>query len=77
MENESAVEHFMKILPLKKAGADSTHSALIEWLERRISCATSVVGMVFDGAATLQERNLGFKHRTTLSLFTATPCHKL
>ena len=56
MENGSPVEHFMRILSLKKGTAESIYSTLIDWLmEKNAQCRKLV-------SECLRERNLEFKH---------------
>ena len=61
VENGSLVEHFMEILPLKKADAESI---LIDWLKKKNVQCHKLVGMGFDLMVLqhLQETNLEFKH---------------
>ena len=42
-----------EILPLKKADAQSVYSSLINWLKQRNIQISKLVGMGFDGAASL------------------------
>ena len=50
---ESGVqEHFIEILPLKKANAESIYSALVEYCRERNIQLGRPVGIRFDGAAT-------------------------
>ena len=52
VEDGKPVEDFFEILPLKKADVQSIYSSLINWLKRRNTQISKLVGMGFDGAAT-------------------------
>ena len=45
-------EHFIEILPLKKANAESIYSALVEYCRETNIQLGRLIGMEFDGAAT-------------------------
>ena len=45
-------EHFIEILPLKKANAESIYCALVEYCRERNLQLGRLIGMGFDGAAT-------------------------
>ena len=45
-------EHFIKILPLKKARTESIYSALVEYGREKNIQLGRLIGMGFDGAAT-------------------------
>ena len=55
--------HFMKILPLKKGNAESIYSALLDWLKKKNAQCRKLVGMGFDGAATLAGNKTGIQAR--------------
>ena len=59
VENGSPVEHFMEILPLKKADAESIYSVLIDWLNKKNVQCHKLVGIKFDGAATFAGKKSG------------------
>ena len=56
-------EHFIEILPLKKANAESIYSALVEYCREKKIQLGRLIGMGFDGAA-VQAANAtpGIKH---------------
>ena len=45
-------EHFIEILPLKNANAESIYSALVEYCREKNIQLGRLIGMGFDGAAT-------------------------
>ena len=63
VENGSPVEHFMEILPLKKADAESIYSVLIDWLNKKNVQCHKLVGIKFDGAATFAGKKSGVQAR--------------
>ena len=52
-------EHFIGILPLKKANADCIYSALVEYCREKNIQLGRRVGMGFDGAATFSGDKTG------------------
>ena len=52
-------EHFIEILPLKKANAESFYSALVEYCREMNIHLRKLVGMGFDGAATFSGDKTG------------------
>ena len=52
-------EHFIEILPLKKANAESIYSALVEYCRERNIQLGRLIGMGFDGAATFSGDKIG------------------
>ena len=54
-------EHFIEILPLKKANAESIYSALVEHCREKNIQLGKLIGMRFDGAATFS----GDKNRSS------------
>ena len=56
-------EHFIEILPLKKANAESIYSALVEYSRKKNIQLGRLIGMGFDGAATFSGNKTGFQRR--------------
>ena len=54
-------EHFIEILPLKKANAESIYSALMEYCREKNIQLGRLIGMGFDGAATFSGDKPEFK----------------
>ena len=54
-------EHFIEILPLKRANAESIYSALEEYCREKNIQLGRLIGMGFDGAATLSGDKTEFK----------------
>ena len=52
IEDGLPVEHFMEIVPLKKADAATIYSTLVDCLKQKNIQLSKLVGMGFDGAAT-------------------------
>ena len=81
VENGSPVEHFMEILPLKKADAESIYSVLIDWIKKKNVQCHKLVGMGFDGAATFAGSKSGvqarLKKNAPHAIFVHCHCHKL
>ena len=81
MEDGKPVEHFMDIIPLKKADAESIYSLLVDWLTKRNIQLGKLVGMGFDGAATFSGKNTGVQARlrenSPHALFMHCRCHLL
>ena len=74
-------EHFIEILPLKKANAESIYSALVEYCRENNIQLGRLIGMGFDGAATFSDDKTGVQRRLKeLSphvLFVHCHCHVL
>ena len=60
-EDGLPVEHFLKIVHLQKADAESIHSSLIECLKKKDLQVGRIMGMGFDGAVTFSGKNLVFR----------------
>ena len=56
-------EHFIEILPLKKANAESIYSALVEYCREKNIQLGGLIGMGFDGAATFSGDKIGVQRR--------------
>ena len=56
-------EHFIEILPLKKANAERIYSALVEYCRERNIQLGRLIGMGFDGAATFSGDKTGVQRR--------------
>ena len=74
-------EHFIEILPLKKANAESIYSALVEYCREKNIQLGRPIGMGFDGAATFSGDKTGvqrrFKEHSPHALFVHCHCHVL
>ena len=57
------VEHFLEIVHLQKADAESIHLALVECLKQKNLQVGRIVGMGFDGAATFSGKRSGVQAR--------------
>ena len=53
------MEHFIELVPCKRANAECIHSAMAENLTSKNIQLSKVIGMVFDGAATLSGKKSG------------------
>ena len=56
-------EHFIEILPLKKANAESIYSALVEYCREKNIQLGRLIGMRFDGTATFSGDKTGVQRR--------------
>ena len=56
-------EHFIEILPLKKANAESIYSASVEYCREKNIPLGRLIGMGFDGAATFSGDKTGVQRR--------------
>ena len=69
-------EHFIEILPLKKANAESIYSALVEYSREMYG---KLIGMGFDVTATFSGDKTGVQKRlkklSPHALFVQCPCH--
>ena len=74
-------EHFVEILPLKKANAESIYSALVEYGREKNIQLGRLIGMGFDGAATFSGDKTGVQRRlkelSPHALFVHCCCHVL
>ena len=52
IENGERTEHFIDLLPMKRADAESIYSALVECLKSKNIQLSNFIGMGFVGAAT-------------------------
>ena len=81
VEGGVAEEHFIEILPLKKANAESIYSALAKYCWEKNLQLGRLIGMGFDGAATFSGNKTGVRRRLKeLSphvLFVPSLCHVL
>ena len=72
-------EHFIEILPLKKANADTLYSALVEYCREKKIQLGRLIGMGFDGAATYSGDKTGVQRRlkelSPHALFVHCRCH--
>ena len=80
-EDGVPVECFLEIIPLKKADAETIYSTLIECLKRKNLQVGRIVGLGFDGAATISGRRTGvqarIKKHTPHALLVHCHCHLL
>ena len=81
MESGVPEEHFIEILPLKKANAESIYSALVEYCREKNIQLGRLIGMRFDGPATFSGNKTGvqrrFKELSPHALFVHCDCHVL
>ena len=74
-------EHFIEMLPLKKANVESIHSALVEYCREKNIQVGRLIGMGFDGAATFSGDKTGIqrwlKELSPHALFVHCCCHVL
>ncbi len=63
MERDVPEEHFIEILPLKKANAESIYSALVEYCREKNIQLERLIGMGFDGDATFSGDKTGVQRR--------------
>ena len=63
MENGVPEEHFIEILPLKKANAEIVYSALVEYCREKNIQLGRLIGMGFEGAATFSCDKTGVQRR--------------
>ena len=60
-EDGTPVECFLDIVPLKKADGESIYLALVKCIKDKNLQVDNIVGMGFDGAATIPGKRLVFK----------------
>lgn len=81
VEDGIPVEHFIDIVPLKKADAQTIYSTLVECLKAKSIQLTKLVGMGFDGAATFSGKRNGvqslLKKNSPHAIFVHCHCHLL
>ena len=74
-------EHFLEIVHLKKADADSIYFALMECLKEKQLEVSRIIGMGFDGASTFSGKKTGVQTRIKKiaphALFVHCHCHLL
>ena len=80
-ENGETTEHFIDLLPMKRTDAKSIYSALVECLKSKNIQLSNLIGMGFDGAATVSEKKSGIlarmKKHSPHALFVHCHCHQL
>ena len=54
-------EHFLQIIPLRQANAESIYSGLIECLKERKLHISKIVGMGFDRTSTFSRKRTGLQ----------------
>ena len=81
IENGEPTEHFIDLLPMKRTDAESIYSALVECLKSKNIQLSNLIGMGFDGAATLSGKKSGVQARMKKypphALFVHCHCHQL
>ena len=81
VESGEPDEHFIEILPLKKANAENIYSALVECCREKNIQLGRLIGMGFDGAATFSGDKTGVQRRlkdlSPHALFVHCRCHVL
>ena len=81
VEDGVPVEHFIELVPMKKADAESIHSALTECLKAKNIQLSRLIVMGFDGAATFSGRQSGVQQRmkkhSPHAIFVHCHCHLL
>lgn len=53
------MEHFIELLPLKKADANTIYETLVDFLKKKELIIGNMIGMGFDVAATFSGRHNG------------------
>ena len=80
-ENGLPVEHFIEIIPLKKADAQTIYATLVDCLKVKGVQISKLIGMGFDGAATFSRKHKGvqtlLKSNSPHSIFVHCHCHLL
>ena len=75
------MERFIELVPMRKADAESIHSALTECLKAKNIQLSRLIGMGFDGAAAFTGRWSGvqqrMKKRSPHAIFVHCHCHLL
>ena len=74
-EDGIPVEHFIEIVPVKRAGAESIHFALVECLMEKSMPLNKLIGMGFDGATTGVQTRL--RKQSPHAIFVHCYCHHL
>ena len=81
VENDLPVEHFIEIIPLKKADAQTIYATLVDCLKVKGVQISKLIGMGFDGAATFSGKHKGvqtlLKSTSPHSIFVHCHCHLL
>ena len=81
VENGLPVEHFLDILPFKRANAETITGALIACLKNKQITLTRLIGMGFDGAVTFSGKKSGVQTRLKMlsphALYVHCHCHRL
>ena len=74
-------EHFLEIIHLRQANAESIYSGLVECLKEKKLQISKIVGMGFDGVSTFSGKRTGvhtrIKKRAPHALFVHCHCHML
>jgi len=59
VENGLPMEHFIELVPLKKADSSTIYETLIDCMKKKGLMISNMIGMGFDGAATFSGRHNG------------------
>jgi len=74
VENGLPVEHFIELIPLRKADASTIYETLTDCMKKKGLVIGNMIGMGFDGAATFSGRHNGVQALRIHSLnFCAVP----
>ena len=81
VEDGLPVEHFIEMVPLKRADANTIYETLIECLKKKGVMISNMIGMGFDGAPTFSGQHNGvqalLKRNSPHSIFVHCHCHLL
>lgn len=81
VEDGLPVEHFIELVPLKKADANAIYENLIDCLKKKGLMVSNIIGMGFDGAATFSGKHNGVQallnRNSPHSIFVHCHCHLL
>ena len=81
VENGLPFEHFIEIIPLKKAYAQTIYATLVDCLKVKRVQISKLIGMGFDGAGTFSGKHKGvqtlLKSNSPHSIFVHCHCHLL
>lgn len=81
VEDGQPVEHFIEIISLQKADAETIYGTLVQCLKKKSIEVSKLVGMGFDGAATFSGKHNGvqslLKKISPHSIFVHCHCHLL
>ena len=79
LEDGLPVEHFIELVPLKKADANKIYESLIDCLKKKGLMVSNIIEMGFDGAATFSGKHNGvqalFNKNSSHPIFVHCHCH--